>query len=182
MKQAKNIVISSDKGTLCHIADCKYTRSCANHISAGDYRTEGGFSPMLTLGKDKSKVVCWSAFSTPRKNYGGCKDEPSNSSEIGYVDYDAVIANPTITLYCEYCNMSDSFHAKYDLVDKTIKLQCSECKYILDVDNNSAIKAEKRKSLSRLVKKLTKGQPPITQEETDAVRKEWEAPNEKTNT
>lgn len=37
------------KDGICHDRACRYTRDCANHTSAGDFRTESGDSPALHL-------------------------------------------------------------------------------------------------------------------------------------
>lgn len=31
----------------CSMERCKYTRTCANHVTAGDFRSEDGFSPEI---------------------------------------------------------------------------------------------------------------------------------------
>lgn len=36
-------------GLICHEKECKFRRECANHETAGDFRTDDGFSPELTL-------------------------------------------------------------------------------------------------------------------------------------
>jgi hypothetical protein len=32
---------------ICENSDCPFKRECSNHSSAGDFRTEDGFSPEL---------------------------------------------------------------------------------------------------------------------------------------
>lgn len=39
------------------LEDCPFDRTCANHCTAGDFRTEGGFKPELTL--ENEKVICY---------------------------------------------------------------------------------------------------------------------------
>jgi hypothetical protein len=34
---------------ICKSYNCPYQRECANHFSAGDFRSEGGFSPELSM-------------------------------------------------------------------------------------------------------------------------------------
>lgn len=34
---------------ICLEKDCRWSRVCANHETAGDFRTEGGSRPLLTL-------------------------------------------------------------------------------------------------------------------------------------
>lgn len=38
------------------ISKCNYTRTCANHRTAGDFRSEDGFTPRLRLVNNE--VVC----------------------------------------------------------------------------------------------------------------------------
>lgn len=40
-------------GLNCTEKHCKFSRKCANHDSAGDYRSEGGFTPEIILKDDK---------------------------------------------------------------------------------------------------------------------------------
>ena len=40
----------------CRMETCPFCRECANHCTAGDFRTEGGFTPQLTV--EIEKVFC----------------------------------------------------------------------------------------------------------------------------
>ena len=179
MNKGKNIVISSTKSAECNIKDCRYNRECANHVTAGDYRIEGGFSPILTFGADKSKVVCWSMF-CKSKSYNSYHESPVNSTDFGYVDYSAIPNNPTIDVICNYCKRSNSFRVVYDTIQHTTKLKCTECKTLLNIEdyiaNNEEIQAIKkearREAMEEVMEELMKDEPPITQEEIDAVKKE----------
>lgn len=175
MKEGKNIVISSTESTECHIDDCQYKKQCANHVTAGDHRIEGGFSPFLTFGQDENKIVCWSMFC--ESDEYGYRDEPVNSNDSGYVDYNAVSNNITIPLECEYCERSNTFHVKYDVHDETIKLRCTECKALLDIDKNKKIevirKERREKAREEVAEYLFKDQDQPTQEELDEIEKEW---------
>jgi len=46
-------------GVGCLSEECKYTKTCANHASAGDYRDEDGFTPDLVI--EHGEYVCRSA-------------------------------------------------------------------------------------------------------------------------
>ena len=41
---------------ICESIECKFRRECANHCSAGDFRSEDGFSPKLTI--ENGQVNC----------------------------------------------------------------------------------------------------------------------------
>lgn len=41
------------KGLNCHSDKCQYVRSCAQHHSAGDFRSEDGFTPKLIIEDDQ---------------------------------------------------------------------------------------------------------------------------------
>jgi hypothetical protein len=56
MKEIK-VEIYGTGGIDC-LAQCKFKRSCANHMSAGDFRSEGGFSPRLHISSDLKQVFC----------------------------------------------------------------------------------------------------------------------------
>lgn len=43
-------------GNVCEDNDCGYIRDCANHSSAGDFRSEGGSTPDVKL--IDGKIVC----------------------------------------------------------------------------------------------------------------------------
>jgi hypothetical protein len=41
---------------ICLEETCLYRKNCANHVSAGDFRSEDGFTPKLSLGQ--GNVFC----------------------------------------------------------------------------------------------------------------------------
>jgi len=43
------IPISKHGGICCEDKECPYNRECANHATAGDFRSEGGFSPEFRI-------------------------------------------------------------------------------------------------------------------------------------
>ncbi len=47
------------------LEECQYEKTCANHTSAGDFRTEGGVTPKLSLSG--GKIYC-STKNCPRKS------------------------------------------------------------------------------------------------------------------
>ena len=54
----KGMVVPTSGGTVCDDDSCPYTRDCANHITAGMHREEGGFTPKLRV-LDGNKAECW---------------------------------------------------------------------------------------------------------------------------
>lgn len=42
----RNVIL--DKTLICQTKDCLFNRECANHETAGDFRSEGGFTPQVT--------------------------------------------------------------------------------------------------------------------------------------
>lgn len=42
-----NVIISTAGGVSCEEQKCRFRKECANHSTAGDFRTEDGFSPEL---------------------------------------------------------------------------------------------------------------------------------------
>jgi hypothetical protein len=68
---------------VCLSETCIYNRECANHASAGDYRTEDGFTPELDL--QGNQWVCLTADRptglTEEYRYYGAT--PNNIEELG---------------------------------------------------------------------------------------------------
>jgi hypothetical protein len=52
----KEIKVNSEWSLICEEPDCLYRKNCANHTTAGDFRTESGLTPELFL--HRGKVVC----------------------------------------------------------------------------------------------------------------------------
>jgi len=69
IKHIKQIAIAPS--TNCN-EKCTFERSCANHVSAGDYRTEGGVTPKLTI-LPNGNVGC-------RTYYYECEDGESHET------------------------------------------------------------------------------------------------------
>ena len=46
-----------DMGGIDCLANCAFSSECANHCSAGDFRSEGGFTPELTV-LDRETADC----------------------------------------------------------------------------------------------------------------------------
>jgi hypothetical protein len=55
-KTIKAFPWTTGDGLICEETECKYSRECANHSSAGDFRSEEGASPNLSL--IKGEVIC----------------------------------------------------------------------------------------------------------------------------
>lgn len=60
----KRIIDADTKSCLamiCKEEDCRWRRVCSNHITAGDFRSEGGSRPVVYL--EHGKVVCETFYS-----------------------------------------------------------------------------------------------------------------------
>jgi len=67
---------------ICHSKECRFRYECANHTTAGDFRTEGGFTPKLferTVGVWSCETIDaeseynepkWFRNHTPKGEYG----------------------------------------------------------------------------------------------------------------
>ena len=66
-------------GIGCLSYDCKYIKSCANHSSAGDYRTEDGFRPDLI--EENGEYVCYT-YDEPISNDSVFNWLPTNYSKL----------------------------------------------------------------------------------------------------
>lgn len=64
-------------GNCCLSKDCAYRKECAQHITAGDFRTEGGFAPQIT--KD---LHCLTADEPPVEDVQGIF--PANYQSLSY--------------------------------------------------------------------------------------------------
>ncbi len=182
-KAGKFELISNDGNTVCFDKDCPYKRDCANHASAGEFREEGGFSPYLEIGENVKQVICWSKYSIMSKEstfYGG-EAIPSNSSTNGFVEFCKIPAHKSISLNCWYCEDSNHFTIDYDTENHETIIKCSDCGAVLKVNEHPAIKIYRKANIKSLVSEIMDGEPPITQEEMNAVSKEWGKPNEKAN-
>lgn len=90
------ITLETDSA-LCHSLECKFNRECANHITAGDYRTEGGFKPEITKAGDD--YMCVTAdrpeFIDPGEMFAtSAWPRPDNfwDLERGYLTYEELLA------------------------------------------------------------------------------------------
>lgn len=79
------------RGVLCLDEDCRYRKSCANHETAGEYREEGGFKPLLWYKKhvldNEKELICESIDCEENAEYGQCygyTPQPKNSIGMGY--------------------------------------------------------------------------------------------------
>ena len=75
------IKVDDDRGgTICLEDDCPLKKECANHHTAGCYRTEGGMSPAMYLDDD---------------GFVGCKKEKTESEGfVSLKDKRLVVAHP----------------------------------------------------------------------------------------
>lgn len=95
------------KGTcpavLCRQENCKWDRVCANHISAGDFRSEGGPRPILKL---LSGEVHCDTFHSPGN---GCEyhEEPVNVDSRPWNPDD--VWNMNIFLWSQLVEETDNY-------------------------------------------------------------------------
>jgi hypothetical protein len=57
---------------ICLEETCLYRKSCANHVSAGDFRSEDGFTPKLSLGQ--GNVYCKTTDHLPMSKFDDLPD------------------------------------------------------------------------------------------------------------
>lgn len=76
----------------CLEDNCRWNRVCANHVSAGDFRTEGGSRPLLSL---RAGEIHCETIHSPGNGYE-YHEEPVNVGthpycESGLMDYNCVL-------------------------------------------------------------------------------------------
>lgn len=71
------------QAVICLSKDCPWTRECANHTSAGDFRSEGGFSPELYL--ESGEVHCKTFDNKPLYGMYSVYPEEMNKLSCGSV-------------------------------------------------------------------------------------------------
>lgn len=74
------------KSINCLETNCLYRASCANHTSAGDYRSEDGFRPELYL--QDGEVYCKTTDTLPIPNLKEYLPETHMSLQCGMVLWD----------------------------------------------------------------------------------------------
>jgi hypothetical protein len=75
----KNIEI--DGHGCCLSATCLYRKTCAQHETAGDFRSEGGFSPKINVS-DEGVISCETIKETS-DGHAKYRIEPNNVLELG---------------------------------------------------------------------------------------------------
>lgn len=63
----------------CTEEHCKFNRTCANHESAGDFRSEGGFTPEIIIENDK--IFCRTTERDGQSQFNEIL--PKNHEELG---------------------------------------------------------------------------------------------------
>lgn len=128
-------IISEAGSMLCESKYCKYRSSCANHSSAGDFRTEGGFSPKLVFGDNKNQIICLS--SNIECNNSEHDAIPINHYDQGYAN---AIERSLIDLErisCDNCNNERGFQEEFEILfDKESKKffkKCLNCRLIDEI-------------------------------------------------
>jgi hypothetical protein len=63
--------------------DCKFSRECAQHNSAGEYREDSGFSPELYKDSKRELVYC-NSIEMERSRDLGKSEFPINHGDLGF--------------------------------------------------------------------------------------------------
>lgn len=85
-------------GIGCLSKDCKFLKSCANHVSAGDYRTEDGFKPDLI--EENGERICHT-YDQPISKFSDFHFLPVNYDKLkrGAINQHKLSIKPCIN-YC----------------------------------------------------------------------------------
>lgn len=73
-------LVSPFHAIVCEMSNCPYQRECANHASAGDFRSEGGLVPELSM---KNGEVHCDTIMRPSDESIDYACLPENYSNIG---------------------------------------------------------------------------------------------------
>lgn len=81
MNKVKEVKTNPKWPLVCENSDCYYKRECANHRSAGDFRTEDGIKPKLSFRM--GELYCETIHISPVDDPNWC-ELPSVKHEIGF--------------------------------------------------------------------------------------------------
>jgi hypothetical protein len=80
----KDIKVHPRCPLVCEEPHCQYQKSCANHVSAGDFRIEGGMKPRLFYSQRK---LCCETIDLPSFDSDVVWDiYPSEHHDSGFCD------------------------------------------------------------------------------------------------
>ncbi len=90
------MIIQLNEYKECTSETCLFRRECAQHCSAGDFRSEDGFSP--EIHKSNGTVYCGTADREPCEDISSVYYYPENLDNLGYgfvsnipdLDYDPI--------------------------------------------------------------------------------------------
>lgn len=107
------------QAVICIEPYCKFKSTCANHTTAGDFRSEGGFSPELTV-KDRD-VHC--ATKSRDLMIGMMETVPSNYNQLdrGTVLWDDIVKKEVETNITTRWEKGINHHPKSVEIFKAIK-------------------------------------------------------------
>lgn len=71
---------------VCKSRDCRYKRECANHTTAGDFRTEDGFTPRMC--QDENDNWLCTTIDAPAEKEG---EHPDGDYDTGALNADGTV-------------------------------------------------------------------------------------------
>lgn len=71
--------ILESNAVICKDKTCSYKRECANHDTAGDFRSDSGFTPQLFVLNNKTEIDCYTKDQSVHENF---LDLPCNLGEL----------------------------------------------------------------------------------------------------
>ena len=74
---------------ICLEETCLYRKNCANHVSAGDFRSEDGFTPELNLRQ--GNVHCKTTDHLPMSGFGGKLPDNIDHLQSGLMVWDDIV-------------------------------------------------------------------------------------------
>jgi hypothetical protein len=82
---------------VCKSRDCRYKRECANHTTAGDFRTEDGFTPRMCEGEN-DKWLCTTIDAPAEKMDTNAmvgevtwREHPEGAYDVGALNADGTV-------------------------------------------------------------------------------------------
>lgn len=77
------VEIFKEGGIYCLSDGCPYRKECANHRSAGDFRSEDGFTPELTVEGEKIFCATINEKALEIRDFDFGSDLPANYNQLG---------------------------------------------------------------------------------------------------
>jgi len=86
LMQYVDVEVLTTELIVCKSRDCRYKRECANHTTAGDFRSEDGFTPRMCQGEN-DKWLCTTIDAPAEK--GG--EYPDGDYDAGALNADGSV-------------------------------------------------------------------------------------------